>query len=166
MWTGNFFNMLGDARSDTGQAINWRKQGKENIGPQGFSSLVQRIGIDIFLTSAVKAIYQAEHAGYTGHSRYWPKNLTNKPQKTDNDVRCKRLLFRSWHRGTRELDLFLGPFAEHHLATFTTRQLDAYEHLLEHSDPDIYRWITDAEPVPKTANSDVLSLLQNFKITV
>ena len=31
-------------------------------------------------------------------------------------MRRKRLLFRSWHRGTREADLLLGPFAERHLA--------------------------------------------------
>ena len=81
-------------------------------------------------------------------------------------MRRKRLLFRSWHRGTRELDLLLGGFAERYLSTFTAAQLEVYEQLLEFSDPDIYRWITEAEPVPKAAQNDVLTLLQNFKTTV
>ena len=89
-----------------------------------------------------------------------------KTLKTDNDLRRKRLLFRSWHRGTRELDLLLGGFAERYLSTFTTPQLEVYEQLLEFSDPDIYRWITEAEPVPMAAQSDILTLLQNFKTTV
>ena len=92
--------------------------------------------------------------------------MTKSERETEHDVRCKRLLFRSWHRGTRELDLLLGPFAERHLSSFSDRQLDIYERFLEHSDPDIYRWLTDAEPVPKAADSDVLKLLKNFKNTV
>ena len=81
-------------------------------------------------------------------------------------MRRKRLLFRSWHRGTRELDLLLGGFAERYLSTFTTPQLEIYEQLLEFSDPDIYNWITESEPVPTAAQSEVLVLLQNFKTTV
>ncbi len=81
-------------------------------------------------------------------------------------MRRKRLLFRSWHRGTRELDLLLGGFAERYLSTLTTPQLEIYEQLLEFSDPDIYNWITEAEPVPMAAQSEILALLQNFKTTV
>jgi len=36
------------------------------------------------------------------------------------DVRCQRLLFRCWHRGTQESDLILGPFAERSLANLDT----------------------------------------------
>ncbi len=92
-----------------------------------------------------------------------PATLTKNAQETKIDVCRKRLLFRSWHRGTRELDLLLGPFAERHLAGFSARQLDIYENILEHSDPDIYRWLTEAEPMPKALESDVFKLLKNFR---
>ena len=65
----------------------------------------------------------------------------------------------------RELDLLLGIFAEHHLPDFSARQLDIYESFLEYSDPDIYRWLTDAEAPPKAADSDVFVLLKNFRNT-
>ncbi|MBV9585986.1 MAG: succinate dehydrogenase assembly factor 2, partial [Alphaproteobacteria bacterium] len=42
----------------------------------------------------------------------------------DPDIRRKRLLYRAWHRGTREADLILGSFAEAHLAGFDAMQLD------------------------------------------
>ena len=32
------------------------------------------------------------------------------------DARRKRLLFRSWHRGMREMDYVLGKFANHAIA--------------------------------------------------
>ena len=76
----------------------------------------------------------------------------------------KRQRFRSWHRGTREMDLILGRFADAHLAAMTQAQLDRYAALLENSDPDIYDWLTDRAAPPKTAESDVLQLLLQFKV--
>ena len=40
------------------------------------------------------------------------------------EVRRKRALYRSWHRGTRELDEILGPFAERHVNAMAETQLD------------------------------------------
>ena len=54
------------------------------------------------------------------------------------DIRRKRLLFRSWLRGTREADLILGSFAESHLAGFDEPQLDQFEALLEVPDAELF----------------------------
>jgi len=75
------------------------------------------------------------------------------------DKRRDRLRFRSWHRGTREMDLLLGSFADAHLAAFTTAELDAYEALMEHSDPDLYNWITAQEAIPSQYVTPVLQKL-------
>ncbi len=75
------------------------------------------------------------------------------------DRRRQRLKFRSWHRGTREMDLLLGSFADAHLAQFTSLQLDQYEDLLEQSDPDLYNWITGTENIPSECDNDVTRLL-------
>jgi antitoxin CptB len=79
------------------------------------------------------------------------------------DIRRKRLLFRSWHRGVREADLLLGSFAEHHLAEFGDAQLDRYEALLENSDSAMLDWITGRVAAPAEYESDVLRLLLNFR---
>ncbi len=75
------------------------------------------------------------------------------------DKRRERLKFRSWHRGTREMDLLLGSFAEAHLHAFSEEQVDQYEAILEQSDPDLYNWITGTEAVPTDATSDVMQKL-------
>ncbi|HZT50634.1 MAG TPA: succinate dehydrogenase assembly factor 2 [Stellaceae bacterium] len=81
------------------------------------------------------------------------------------DVRRKRLRFRSWHRGTREADLLLGPFADRHLAELTPAQLERYEALLGESDATLYDWITGRVPPPPGQDSDVLRLLMRMKFS-
>lgn len=79
------------------------------------------------------------------------------------DIRRKRLLFRSWHRGIREADLLLGSFAEQHIGELTEAQLARYEALLEHGDGDVLDWITGRAMPPPEHDSDVLRLLINFR---
>jgi antitoxin CptB len=82
---------------------------------------------------------------------------------SDDDARRKRLAFRCWHRGTREMDLMLGRFCDRHLAQMDGDQLDRFEKLLENSDPDLYNWITGREAPPPDQDSDLLNFLKNFK---
>jgi antitoxin CptB len=79
------------------------------------------------------------------------------------EIRRKRLLFRSWHRGTKETDLLLGSFAERHLSTFSEVQLDRYEALLENDDGRLYDWITGRSPPPPEQDHDVMRLLRDFR---
>ena len=81
---------------------------------------------------------------------------------SSSDLRRKRLLFRSWHRGTRESDLILGPFADSHLAGFDGDQLDRYEALLECADADLFEWITGRAAPPPEYDHDVTHLLLSF----
>jgi len=81
----------------------------------------------------------------------------------ETDIRRKRLLFRSWHRGTREADLILGSFAEANLATFDDTRLDRYEALLECPDADLFDWITGRAAPPPEYDSDVTRLLLAFR---
>ena len=50
------------------------------------------------------------------------------------DERRKRLLFRCWHRGTKELDLIVGRFADAHLVDLTDAELDQFDRILEAPD--------------------------------
>ena len=63
------------------------------------------------------------------------------------DDRRKRLLFRCWHRGTREMDLILGRFADHEIAALSDGELTELERLIDVPDPDLYAALTgDREP--------------------
>jgi antitoxin CptB len=79
------------------------------------------------------------------------------------DHRRKRLLFRSWHRGTREADLLLGSFADQHLAGFDSAQLDRYEALLALPDPDLFDWMSGRVAPPLDHDHDVTRLLLAFR---
>ena len=62
------------------------------------------------------------------------------------DDRRKRLLFRCWHRGTREMDLILGRFADAEIADLSDGELAELERLIEAPDPDLYAALTGAIP--------------------
>ena len=64
------------------------------------------------------------------------------------DDRRKRLLFRCWHRGTREMDLILGRFADAEIGNLSDDELTQLETLLEEADPDLYAAITGDKVLP------------------
>lgn len=77
----------------------------------------------------------------------------------------KRLIFRSYHRGTKEMDLILGAFASIHVPDFSVEELSQYDELLCNNDPDLYNWITGKELWPDDiANLSVVGKLMLFKL--
>ena len=81
----------------------------------------------------------------------------------DTAIRRKRLLFRAWHRGTREADLLLGSFADKYLAGFDESRLDAFESLLDCPDAELFDWITGHAAPPSEHDSEVTRLLLAFR---
>lgn len=81
----------------------------------------------------------------------------------DIEIRRKRLIYRAWHRGTREMDLILGSFADKNVAGFSDAELDEFESLLQLQDPDLYNWITGTEPVPANVESDLFTKLKSHR---
>src|SRR5215218_4510866 len=63
------------------------------------------------------------------------------------DDRRKRLLFRCWHRGTREMDLILGRFADAEISNLSDGDMTELERLLEVPDPDLYAALTGDKPL-------------------
>jgi antitoxin CptB len=77
----------------------------------------------------------------------WNDKMTGSTRSSDGlDDRRKRLLFRCWHRGTREMDLILGRFADAEIATLSDDELGDLEILIELPDPDLYAALTGAIP--------------------
>lgn len=77
--------------------------------------------------------------------------------------RRKRLRFRSWHRGTKEMDLLMGSFADAHLSGFGRDQLDRFEALLDVPEPVVYDWILGRSRPPAGYDHDVTHLLLAFE---
>ena len=68
---------------------------------------------------------------------------------TERDKRLKRLKIRCWRRGTKEMDLLFGQFADGALADLSDADLDAFETLMDENDQDLYLWISGASEVPE-----------------
>lgn len=75
----------------------------------------------------------------------------------------KQFLYRSWHRGTREMDLFLGSFATRYLGGFDGAELEQYRQVLETPDPDLYDWITGRCDPPANRVTPVLERLLSHR---
>lgn len=72
------------------------------------------------------------------------------------EPRRAKLLFRSWHRGLREMDLILGTFADAQIDALTDAELDQYEQLLEIADTDFLPLVTGERPLPANLDSPLL----------
>ena len=80
-------------------------------------------------------------------------------------LRRRKILYHAWHRGTRELDLLLGRFADDSIGTLTEGELDEFEALLEVDDRELFGWILGKLPVPDTAPKAVLAKVLAFAQT-
>lgn len=102
------------------------------------------------------------HRGYINAARHVrafgvgrDEAMTGSTRSSDGlDDRRKRLLFRCWHRGTREMDLILGRFADAEIAALGDDEVAELEHLIEVPDPDLYAALTgNAVPAPAFAGA-------------
>jgi antitoxin CptB len=79
------------------------------------------------------------------------------------DARRRKLLFRSWHRGMREMDLILGSFADAEIGALTDTEIDQYENLLEIPDTELLPWITGERTIPEAEQTDILLRILAFR---
>jgi antitoxin CptB len=82
------------------------------------------------------------------------------------DARRRRLRYRAWHRGTKEMDLVLGPYADAHAATLDTAELERLETLMDEADTDLLKWVMGQEPVPAGIDGELLQRLVEFRLTM
>ncbi len=80
----------------------------------------------------------------------------------DLDPRRRKILFRSWHRGMREMDLIMGKFADKEIGALSAQELDDFELLIEVPDRDLFGWIVSGTEVPSNYDTPVFRKLRDF----
>jgi antitoxin CptB len=80
----------------------------------------------------------------------------------DLDPRRRRILFRCWHRGLREMDLIMGQFADQHIGDLPAGELDEFEKLIEVPDRDLLMWMTGETQTPSNYDCAVFRKLKAF----
>jgi antitoxin CptB len=79
------------------------------------------------------------------------------------DPRRRRLLFRAWHRGIREMDLILGQFADNELAGIVDADLDELEAILGEDDNDLFQWICGKAETPQHLKTPLFRKIAAFR---
>jgi len=80
------------------------------------------------------------------------------------DDRRKRLLFRAWHRGMKEMDIVLGRFANDALEGMSEQELDEFEELMQVPDPDMYKWLSGSAPIPQDRDTPLVRRIRHFHL--
>lgn len=78
------------------------------------------------------------------------------------DAFRRRALYRAWHRGTRELDLILGPYADKHVADFDAAMLARFEAVMEHEEVHLTAWLISGAPPPENCDRRLVEDIRSF----
>ena len=81
------------------------------------------------------------------------------------DPRRRKLLFRSWHRGLREMDLIMGGFADARVEGLSEGELTEFERLIDVPDRDLLAWITGEAAVPPDFDGPLFRDLRDFHLS-
>jgi succinate dehydrogenase flavin-adding protein (antitoxin of CptAB toxin-antitoxin module) len=76
----------------------------------------------------------------------------------------KKLLFRSTHRGTKEMDLLLGGFFKENQNSLSEKDLLEFEKILEFTDKLLSDWLIFEKPNNDLANFLISKKIKDFKI--
>jgi antitoxin CptB len=80
-------------------------------------------------------------------------------------IRRRKVKFRSWHRGMREMDLIMGRFADAFVDRMAPAELDEFEQLIEVPDPELMSWIMGGLPPPAAHDTPMLRRLRGFHLS-
>lgn len=80
----------------------------------------------------------------------------------DLDPRRRRILYRAWHRGIREMDLVMGRFADAEIGELSDPELDQFEALIEVPDRDLFKWLTGEAETPENYDTPLWRRVMAF----
>ncbi len=79
--------------------------------------------------------------------------------------RQKKILFRAWHRGMREMDFMLGTFANEAIADMSEEELNDFEDLMRLPDPDTYKWLSGMREIPNNWDKPIVHRIRQFHLS-
>ena len=82
----------------------------------------------------------------------------------NNKFLKKKIIYRSMHRGTKEMDLLLGHFVHEYVDSFSEKELVELNNLLNLEDESIYNWYFDRSSKVNFPVNRVTEKFKKFKI--
>ena len=83
---------------------------------------------------------------------------------TNKEILKKQIIYRSTHRGSKEMDLLLGNFVKKYIEELNDAELNDLEKLLFLEDEILYKWYFEKNEHQEIPQTKVSALLQNFKL--
>ena len=80
----------------------------------------------------------------------------------DIEIRRRRAAWRAAHRGTKELDLLIGRFAEARLTGMDAEALAAFERFLAVADPTLQEWLLAPRKEPAAEHAEIVAAIRGF----
>ena len=91
--------------------------------------------------------------------------MTGTTRSTEGlEPRRKKALYRAWHRGTKEMDLVLGPFADAHIGDLVEADLAELERLMDLPDVDLFGWFTNPASTPANYATPFVDRIRQFHL--
>ena len=82
----------------------------------------------------------------------------------NKEILKKQIIYRSKHRGTKEMDILLGNFVKKHIDGFNENELNDLNKLLFMEDEVIYQWYFKKNSDNAIPQTTVSVMLKNFKL--
>ena len=83
---------------------------------------------------------------------------------TNKEILKKQIIYRSVHRGTKEMDLLLGNFVKKYIDELNDKDLKDLESLLHIEDEILYKWYLEKDLNNSVPLSKISMMLKKFKI--
>ena len=81
----------------------------------------------------------------------------------NKEILKKQIIYRSSHRGTKEMDLLLGNFVKQNIDKFTNSELRDLEKLMEIEDEILQKWYFEKSNENLISLNKVTEMLKEFK---
>lgn len=76
--------------------------------------------------------------------------------------RRKQIIYRSNHRGIKEMDIILGRYADQYVMAMTAEELEAYVTIMDEMDRDLLSWFTGEVQCPDHINRAMFEKILAF----
>ena len=83
---------------------------------------------------------------------------------TNNKIIKKQIIYRSTHRGTREMDLLLGNFVKRNINAFTDSELKDLERLMQIDDKILQKLYFEKSNTKSIPINKVSQMFKKFKL--
>ncbi len=85
------------------------------------------------------------------------------PDPNSLEASRRRVRYRASHRGTKELDLILGGFADERAMDFDSEMVARFEALLNFEEMQLQGWLIGGETIPDEADAQLIGQIIQFQ---